>query len=152
AERGGAGRGGAERGGAERGGAEPRGAERWSAERGSAAAGSARAERLRRTRRQSAAGRATASRTSVGAPATCREPEADQHCHHPRRGHAVSLTLVLVGIVVFAFAAGHWLTRSLSRFITLSGAEYMLVGILIGPHMPWALLGPRALAQLEPVM
>jgi len=64
----------------------------------------------------------------------------------------MSLTLLLVTLVTFAFAAGHWLTRYASRVVALGGAEYILVGLLLGPHMPWTLLSAEAIARLHPLI
>ncbi|MEZ4226579.1 MAG: hypothetical protein R3B13_36870 [Polyangiaceae bacterium] len=64
----------------------------------------------------------------------------------------MNLTLVLVLVVIFSFGIGHLLTRYASRFVTLSGAEYILVGVLIGPHFPWKLVSEAALIQLTPLI
>jgi len=64
----------------------------------------------------------------------------------------MSLTLLLVALVTFAFAAGHWLTRYASRVVVLGGAEYVLVGLLLGPQMPWALLSVEAVGRLQPLI
>lgn len=64
----------------------------------------------------------------------------------------MNTTILLVLVVVFSFAAGHRLARLLSRFVTLSGAEYLLVGVLIGPQLPLRIVSEAALAQLEPVL
>ncbi len=64
----------------------------------------------------------------------------------------MSLTVVLVLVVIFSFGIGHLLTRYASRFVTLSGAEYILVGVLIGPHFPWKLMSEAALVQLAPLI
>jgi hypothetical protein len=63
----------------------------------------------------------------------------------------MSLTLVLVLVVIFSFAIGHLLTRYAERFVMLSGGEYILVGVLIGPHFPWKLVSERALVELSPL-
>ena len=64
----------------------------------------------------------------------------------------MNLTVVLVLVVIFSFGIGHLLTRYASRFVTLSGAEYILVGVLIGPHFPWKLVSEQALVQLSPLI
>ena len=64
----------------------------------------------------------------------------------------MSLTVILVLVVIFSFGIGHLLTRYASRFVTLSGAEYILVGVLIGPHFPWKLMSDAALIQLAPLI
>src|SRR5688572_219311 len=64
--------------------------------------------------RGSGRGRAAASgsgRARVAAAARCRGFTA---------GAPVSLTLLLVGIVLFAFVVGRWLSRFASRVVTLS--------------------------------
>lgn len=63
----------------------------------------------------------------------------------------MNLTLVLVLVVIFSFAIGQLLTKYAERFVTLSGAEYILVGVLIGPHFPWKLLSEHALVELTPL-
>jgi hypothetical protein len=47
----------------------------------------------------------------------------------------VTATAFLVLAVVFSFAVTRWLTRFAERYVMLSGAEYLLVGMLIGPVM-----------------
>lgn len=64
----------------------------------------------------------------------------------------MSLTLLLVLVVIFSFAVGHFVTRSASRFVTLSGTEYVLVGVLIGPQFAWNLLSVEALHAFEPLI
>lgn len=64
----------------------------------------------------------------------------------------MSLTLLLVLVVIFSFAVGRVLTRSASRFVTLSGTEYVLVGVLIGPQFVWNLLSTEALNAFEPLI
>lgn len=64
----------------------------------------------------------------------------------------MSLTVLLVLVVIFSFAVGHFLTRTASRFVTLSGTEYVLVGVLIGPQFMWNLLSVEALQAFEPLI
>jgi len=64
----------------------------------------------------------------------------------------VNLTLVLVLVVFFAFAVGHLVTRFASRFVRLTGAEFVLVGVLIGPHFAWPLMTLDGLARLDPLI
>ena len=47
----------------------------------------------------------------------------------------MTATAFLVLAVVFSFAVTRWLTRFAERYVMLSGAEYLLVGMLIGPVM-----------------
>lgn len=62
----------------------------------------------------------------------------------------MSLAVLLVLIVVFAFVVGHLLRRFTSRFATLSAVEYMVVGVAIGPALGWSLLTRDALVLLQP--
>lgn len=64
----------------------------------------------------------------------------------------MSHSLLLVIVVIFAYVGGRSLTRWASRFVSLSGAEHVLVGILIGPHFIWQLMSARALAAFDPVV
>lgn len=45
----------------------------------------------------------------------------------------MTATAFLVLAVVFSFAVTRWFTRFVERYVMLSGAEYLLVGMLIGP-------------------
>jgi hypothetical protein len=64
----------------------------------------------------------------------------------------MNVTLLLVALVVFAFVFGQLLNRLVARHISLSGAEYLLVGALVGPHIPPRLMTADSLSQLVPVM
>lgn len=64
----------------------------------------------------------------------------------------MSTSLILVVVVTFAFAAGRALARRLSRFVSLSGVEYLLVGLVMGPLMPWKVLTPQTLDHLQPLV
>ncbi|MEM9492891.1 MAG: hypothetical protein AAGC55_27325, partial [Myxococcota bacterium] len=64
----------------------------------------------------------------------------------------MSLTLLLILVVIFSFVAGHFVTQYLSRFVVLSGAEYLLVGVLIGPQFRPHLLNDEALVLLQPIV
>ncbi len=64
----------------------------------------------------------------------------------------MSITLLLVGLVVFAFFVGHVLNRYVSRYVALSGAEYLIVGALIGPQLPPRLVTADSLEKLVPLM
>lgn len=64
----------------------------------------------------------------------------------------MNVTLLLVALVVFAFFVGHVLNRYVSRVVSLSGAEYLLVGALIGPALPPRLVTHESLSQLVPLM
>lgn len=64
----------------------------------------------------------------------------------------MSTTVLLVLLVIFSFAVSHLLTRYAARFVTLSGAEYILVGALIGPQLPTGLITHEALNKLQPLV
>lgn len=64
----------------------------------------------------------------------------------------MSVTLLLVALVIFAFGASHWLTRYASRFGAFSGVEYLIVGMLIGPQLPPRLMTAAYLQQLTPLI
>ncbi len=64
----------------------------------------------------------------------------------------MNVTLLLVGLVVFAFFVGQVLNRYVSRYVALSGAEYLLVGALIGPQLPPRLVTADSLELLVPLM
>lgn len=64
----------------------------------------------------------------------------------------MSVTLQLVTLVVFAFFAGHLINRYASRYIPVSGAEYLVIGALIGPQLPPRLLTDDSLTQMEPLV
>lgn len=64
----------------------------------------------------------------------------------------MSTTLILVLVVFFAFAVGHLVTRLASGFVRLTGIEFVLVGVLIGPHFAWRLMTVEGLAQFDPLI
>lgn len=47
----------------------------------------------------------------------------------------MSTTVLFVGVVVFAFVAGRVLDRFTARALALSGVEYLLLGVLLGPFV-----------------
>jgi hypothetical protein len=55
-----------------------------------------------------------------------------------------------VVIVAFSFAIARWINRYAERYVVLSGAEYLLVGALLGPLVPPRLLTQQALDALQP--
>lgn len=57
----------------------------------------------------------------------------------------MSTTLIFVGVVVAAFIGGRGLSRYASRLQLLSGVEYLLLGVVIGPNV----LGALSLEVLE---
>ena len=64
----------------------------------------------------------------------------------------MSTTLLLVMIIVVGFVLGHIANRFASRFFALGGAEYALVGVLIGPLTPWHLLDDATLQAFMPLV
>ncbi|MCA9700039.1 MAG: hypothetical protein KC431_21115 [Myxococcales bacterium] len=60
----------------------------------------------------------------------------------------MSTTLILVALIVFAFGVSRVLHRYAERVAMVSGIEYVVVGVLIGPMMPWGLVGDDALTSL----
>lgn len=64
----------------------------------------------------------------------------------------MSTSVILVVFLTFAFAVGRAVARRLSRYVTMSGVEYLLVGVLVGPLVPWTLINPTTLHQLEPLV
>jgi hypothetical protein len=64
----------------------------------------------------------------------------------------MSVTILFVALVVFAFFAAHLINRYASRFLPISGAEYLVIGALIGPQSPTGVLTPDSLSQLTPLV
>lgn len=64
-------------------------------------------------------------------------------------GRHVSATIAFVGVVVFAFVVGRALERFASRLMVFSGAEYVLLGVLLGPFLPSSVLGSDDIAALD---
>ena len=64
----------------------------------------------------------------------------------------MSATLVLILVVIGAYLAAHvmfeWIAR---RFLIVSGAEYLLLGILLGPHVT-GLIGTSVVSNFAPLM
>lgn len=58
-------------------------------------------------------------------------------------------TLILVTLIVSAFVASRLLHRYAERVALVSGIEYAVVGVLIGPLMPWGLIGEDTLLSLD---
>lgn len=61
----------------------------------------------------------------------------------------VSTTVTFVAVVVFAFVAGRTLERFSSRLLFLSGVEYMLLGVVLGPVFAPRLLSTELLAEVD---
>lgn len=64
----------------------------------------------------------------------------------------MSGTILVVALVVFAFFGAHLIHRYASRVLPVSGAEYLVIGALIGPHVPPRVLSAEALASLAPLV
>lgn len=64
----------------------------------------------------------------------------------------MNVTILFVALVVFAFFAAHLIQRYASRVLPISGAEYLVIGALIGPHIPPRVLTAEALASLAPLV
>ena len=60
----------------------------------------------------------------------------------------MSTTLIFVGVVVAAFIGGRVLSTYAWRLSLLSGVEYLLLGVLIGPHA-FNLLSTEVLEALD---
>jgi hypothetical protein len=58
-------------------------------------------------------------------------------------------TLILVTLIVSAFVASRLLHRYAERVALVSGLEYAVIGVLIGPLMPWGLIDEDTLASLD---
>lgn len=61
----------------------------------------------------------------------------------------VNTTLILVALIVFAFLVSRLLHRYAERVALVSGIEYAVVGVLIGPLMPWGLINEDTLRSLD---
>jgi Kef-type K+ transport system membrane component KefB len=62
---------------------------------------------------------------------------------------AGNTTLILVTLIVSAFIASRLLHRYAERVALVSGIEYAVVGVLIGPMMPWGLIDEDTLVSLD---
>lgn len=62
----------------------------------------------------------------------------------------MNVTLLLVVVVISSFVIGHLVARFASRYVVLSGAEYMLVGVLVGPHVGLGLIHDSTLDSVQP--
>jgi Kef-type K+ transport system membrane component KefB len=58
-------------------------------------------------------------------------------------------TLVLVALIVSAFVVSRLLHRYAERVALVSGIEYAIVGVLIGPLMPFGLIAEETLKSLD---
>ena len=64
----------------------------------------------------------------------------------------MNLTLLLVLVIVFAFAVGHLARRLGAGAIRLTGVEFVVVGVLIGPSFGWDWMTKETLARLDPLV
>ncbi|MEY4546317.1 MAG: hypothetical protein RL685_2512 [Pseudomonadota bacterium] len=64
----------------------------------------------------------------------------------------MSVTVIFVALIVFAFFGAHLVNRYASRVLPVSGAEYLVIGALIGPQIPPRMLTTAALSQLTPLV
>lgn len=60
--------------------------------------------------------------------------------------------VLLVVIVAFSFAVARLVQRWVSRYVVLSGAEYLLVGVFVGPLLPPRLITVEVLHQIQPLI
>lgn len=60
--------------------------------------------------------------------------------------------LILIGLIAVSFALARWMKRYTERFVVLSGAEYMLLGVLLGPQVPPRLLTLEAVHVIQPLL
>lgn len=60
--------------------------------------------------------------------------------------------VLLVAIVAFSFAVARLVQRWVSRYVVLSGAEYLLVGVVVGPLLPPQLITVEVLRQIQPLI
>ncbi len=61
----------------------------------------------------------------------------------------MNTTLVLVALIVFAFVVSRFLHRYADRLAMVSGSEYVLVGVLIGPLAPFGLVDEQTWVSLD---
>lgn len=61
-------------------------------------------------------------------------------------------TITLLVALLVAFVVGRAVDRLAARWITPSGAEYLLLGVALGPASPVPLLGEAELARLDPLV
>jgi len=64
----------------------------------------------------------------------------------------VTTPVLLVVMVAFSFAVARLLQRWVSRYVVLSGAEYLLVGVLVGPLVPPRLITAETMQQIQPLV
>jgi hypothetical protein len=92
-------------------------------------------------------------RRSIGCGVECvSSVEDDGSARRSAEGGRVSATIAFVGVVVFAFVVGRAIERFASRLLVLSGAEYVVLGVLLGPFLPLGLIGSNDIAALDPLV
>lgn len=64
----------------------------------------------------------------------------------------MSTPVLLVVMVAFSFAVARLLQRWVSRYAVLSGAEYLLVGVLVGPVVAPQLITDEIMHQIQPLV
>lgn len=64
----------------------------------------------------------------------------------------MNATLLLVLLVVFSFAISRLLSRYASKYFVVSGVEYLLLGIILGPLVPPTVLTSEALDKFAPLI
>ncbi|MEZ4452815.1 MAG: cation:proton antiporter [Nannocystaceae bacterium] len=64
----------------------------------------------------------------------------------------MNATLLLVLLVVFSFAISRLLSRYASKYFVVSGVEYLLLGIILGPMIPPTVLTHEALDKFAPLI
>lgn len=62
--------------------------------------------------------------------------------------------LILIALATFAYVLAHYVVEHLqARFLVTGGVEYLVLGLLIGPHMAWgSALSAKTLEDLQPIM
>lgn len=64
----------------------------------------------------------------------------------------MNVTLLLVVVVISSFVISRVIARFASRYVVLSGAEYLLVGVLLGPHVGLGLIHDSTLEYVRPLI
>jgi Kef-type K+ transport system membrane component KefB len=62
----------------------------------------------------------------------------------------MNATVVLLVVVLFSFVVGHSVSRFASKYVTPSGVEYLLFGLIVCPHLPPHLVTAEELSKLAP--
>ena len=64
----------------------------------------------------------------------------------------MSATIAFVGVVVFAFVVGRALERFATRLMVFSGAEYVVLGAVLGPFLPLHVITSEDIAAIDPLV